>query len=353
MLTSARDVAERWTRQEGERDILSEMAGLTADIICRSLFGHALGAEFAREIVEGFSDYQASIGRLDLVSLLGLPEWTPRWRSPAARRATRRIHAALDRIIARHRASADGGGLSMIDGLMRARDERGAAMSDEGLRNEIAVLFMAGHETTANTMTWVWYLLSQAPDVEARLHAELAEVLGGREPGFADVGALPYARAVIEETMRLYPPVPILPREATRDETYNGVKIPRGSLLFVVPWLLHRHKKLWREPDCFMPERFLPGGDEPVSKYAYVPFSVGPRVCAGLSFGMTEMILCLASLAQRFRLRPRAGYVARPVCRLTLRPEGGMPMIVTPRAPVAGSSAASVPRAPGCPAHHA
>jgi cytochrome P450 len=174
-------------------------------------------------------------------------------------------------------------------------------------------------------------MLSQAPDVEEKLHAELDSVLGGRAPTLADVPKLVYTRAIFDETLRLYPPVPILPREALRQEFYRNMRIPKGSLIFVVPWLLHRHKKLWDKPDHFIPERFLPQNSGAISKFSYIPFSIGPRICAGMSFGLTEAILCLATLAQKFTLRLKPGAIVNPVCRLTLRPEGGMPMTIAAR----------------------
>ena len=211
---------------------------------------------------------------------------------------------------------------------------------------------MAGHETTANSLAWTWFLLSQAPDVETRLHAELDAVLGGRAPTLADLPRLVYTRAVFDEALRLYPPVPILPREALREEFFQDTRIPKGSLVLVVPWLLHRHRKLWDKPDHFIPDRFLPGQPGPVSKFAYVPFSIGPRICAGLSFGQTEAILCLATLAQAFRLRLEPGHEVKPVCRLTLRPEG-LRMRIEPRQAFAPSAADAGPAlAIDCPLGH-
>jgi cytochrome P450 len=328
MVETAAELGERWATTSGEIDALEDMAHLAAEIICRTVFGRQLGREHAREIVEGFSDYQRTIGQIDLISFLGLPDWFPRWQRPSVYRARARIHAVLERIIASYRNRSPADERPVIGQLLDARDDEGRPLSEEALRNEVAVLFMAGHETTANTMAWVWFMLSQCPNVENRLHAELDAVLGSRLPTLADLRRLPYTQAVVEETMRIYPPVPILPREALQDETFNGVHIPKGSLLFVVPWLLHRHRKLWDRPDHFVPERFLPGSREPVSKYAYVPFSIGPRVCAGMSFGLTEAMLSLATLARRFTLRLRPDHQVNPVCRLTLRPEGGLPMTV-------------------------
>ena len=351
MVETVLDARDGWAaRGEGAPvDALAAMAELTAEIICRTIFGRELGRDHAREIVEGFTQYQRVVGQLDILSLLGLPDWLPRLHGPRVRRATRRIHAVLDGIIDDcRRGDVDAQG-SVIGHLLEATDEEtGRPLDREALRNEAAVIFMAGHETTANTLAWVWFLLSQSPDVEARLHAELDAVLAGRVPGLADAARLPYTRAVIDETLRLYPPVPYLAREALADETLRDRPVPKGSLVMVVPWLLHRHKHLWDAPDAFRPERFLEGSPEPVSRYAYVPFSIGPRICAGLSFALAEAILCLATLAQSFRLRLEPGHVVEPVCRLTLRPGDTLPMRLHRRHPArAPEPAATTPAA--CP----
>ena len=355
MIEAATDVRERWSQTNGATiDVLSESATLAADIICRTLFGRRLAHNYATQIVEGFSDYQRAIGQIDIISFLGFPDWVPRWYSGAVHRSVQRIHEILDDVIASMRIKTDKEA-SVIHRLLNVQDkDTGAQLDDEAVRNEVAVLFMAGHETTANTLAWMWYLLSQAPDVEAKLHAELDSVLGDRPPALADIPNLVYARAVLDETLRLYPPVPLLPREAIQDEEFGGYHIPKGSLMFVVPWLLHRHKKLWENPDHFIPERFLPDAATRIHKYAYIPFSVGPRICAGMSFGVTESLLSLATLAQAFKLRLKPGHQVNPVSRLTLRPEGGLPMTVHPRTPIhAGPApAASAPTVAGCPFQH-
>ncbi|ADZ70380.1 cytochrome P450 [Polymorphum gilvum] len=315
----------------GEVDALAEMAHLTAEIICRTIFGRNLGRNYASEIVEGFSDYQRYIDQVDLPAMLGLPEWLPRFRRPAVHRSVKRILGVLDEIIDSYQAMKDSGEVSVIGGLLEARDEDGAPLSREAIRNEAAVIFMAGHETTANTLAWAWFLLSQAPRVRERLHAELDSVLGDAPPSFADVARLPYTKAVIEETLRLYPPVPILAREAMADTTVGGKRIPKGTILMVVPWLLHRNPTLWPDADAFRPERFLEGEGTRPSKYGYVPFSIGPRICAGLQFGLTESILSLAILARAFDLRLKPGADIQPVCRLTLRPGDALPMTLHPR----------------------
>jgi cytochrome P450 len=361
MVESATEFRDRWAQQEGTAiDVLSECAELTAEVLCRALFGRQLGKHYAHQIVEGFSHYQREIDQIDLMAMLGLPDWIPRYRNSGLRKSVKLMHAVLDEIIASCRASAGEGEQSVIARLLDAKDEEtGKPLSHEAIRNEVAVIFMAGHETTANSLAWTWYLLSQVPEVEAKFHAELDAVLGGRPPSFDDVAKLTYTRAIFEEALRLYPPVPLLPREALQDETYRGTKIPKGSLIFVVPWILHRHKHFWDRPDYFIPERFLGESADLISKFQYVPFSIGPRICAGMAFGLTEAILCLATIGQSLRLRLKPGTDVQPVCRLTLRPGDGLPMIVSKR--TGADRSASAPGLPeaaaaaqsGCPFHHA
>jgi cytochrome P450 len=334
MVEAAAELADRWAaRPRGEPlDMLREMGTLTAEVICRAVFGPRLGTEHAGEIAAAFSEYQQLVGRLDVPYLAGLPDWMPRPRSRRLRHAAARIHAVLDHVIAECRKRLAGGESSMIQLLLEARDpETGEALDPAALRNEAAVLFLAGEETTANSMAWTWFLLSQAPEVEARVHAELAQVLGGRLPALEDLPRLVFTRAVYEETLRLYPPIPMLGRQALRDEKIRNRQIPTGSLVVVVPWLLHRHRRLWEQPDHFIPERFLPENAASRQRYTYIPFSLGPRVCAGAAFGFTEAILCIATLAQRARLRLVAGAQIEPICRLTLRPSDALPMLVERR----------------------
>jgi cytochrome P450 len=312
-------------------DVHAEMAHMTAKIISRAVFGNELAPELSEEIVAGFTEYQEIVGQIDPISLLGFPDWFPRFYRPAVRRASKRIHQIIDRIIADTRARRAPDDRSLIGQLLDARDENGNALSNEAVRDEAAVLFMAGYETTANTMAWALFILSQTPQHEATLCGEVRSALMGYPPTLADLPKLKFTRAVIEETLRLYPPVPLLPREALQEENFQGHAIPRGSLIYVVPWLLHRHKKLWDRPDHFDPSRFLPDQVKTISKFAYIPFSVGPRVCAGMTFALTEAILCLATIAQEFSMKLMPGHVVEPICRLTLRPAGGLPMIVSMR----------------------
>ncbi len=334
MVQAATETAERWARlpQTAPVNVLTEMATLTAEIICRTVFGRRLGAEHAAEIVTAFSEYQRLVGQLDLAYFIGLPDWLPRFHSPGIRRAAKRLHRVLDEVIGECREGLASGESSMIRLLLEARDtETGEPLDSAALRNEAAVIFLAGHETTANSLAWTWYLLSQAPEVEERLHAELSQVLGGRPPTLDDVPRLLYARAVFEEAIRLYPPVPLLARQALRDESIRGRAVPEGSLVMAVPWLLHRHRRYWGKPDHFIPERFLPENAQYRVRHAYIPFGTGPRICAGAAFGLTEGILCIATLAQQARLRLAPDAVVAPVCRLTLRPGDDLRMFIEPR----------------------
>lgn len=313
-----------------EVDVLAEMAHLTAEIISRTIFGRQLGKDYASEVVRGFTEYQKHIDQVDLLAIFGLPDWLPRFRSKALRKANARILEVLDEIIDSYHARKDAGEVSVIGGLLEARDDDGNPLSREAVRNEAAVIFMAGHETTANTLAWTWFLLSQSPRVLDKLHAEIDATLGDRAPTFKDIASLPYAKSVIEETLRLYPPVPILAREATQGTSISNKQVRKGSLVLVVPWLMHRNPVLWDLPDTFWPERFLQDSMKP-NKYGYVPFSIGPRICPGLQFGMTESILSLVILARQFDLRLKPGTDVQPVCRLTLRPGETLPMILQPR----------------------
>ncbi|WP_417709520.1 cytochrome P450 [Roseibium aggregatum] len=333
MIETIEEKRADWAAQgEGaEVDALADMAHLTAEIICRTIFGRQLGKDYAAEVVQGFSDYQRHIDQIDILSLFGLPEWLPRFRGRAIKKPVERIMTVLDKIIASYEAQKESGETSVIGGLLEARDENGEPLSRDAIISEAAVIFMAGHETTANTLAWAWFLLSQCDKSRAKLQAELDTVLAGRSPTFQDVPNLPYTKAVIEETLRLYPPVPILAREAMADTSIGGKSVPKGSLVMVVPWLMHRNPVLWSKPDVFDPGRFLNPKSKKPNKYGYVPFSIGPRICAGLQFGMTEAILSLAILAQDFELKLKEGTDVQPVARLTLRPGENLPMTLHPR----------------------
>ena len=327
-LAAERQAAWRALPDGAGLDLLAEMGHLTAEVICATLFGRRLGGAGAATVVEAFRRYQGRVGNIDLASLAGLPDWFPRIRRGLTPEV-RRIHAVVDALVAGALASGEPSLIKAMAGA--ALPGSGRPMDAAACRNEAATLFMAGHETTANMLAWSFYLLSQAPAAEARLAAEARAVLGGRAAGWDDLPRLPYARAVLDEALRLYPPVPMLARQAQAPLEIAGHAVARGTLVVVVPWLLHRHRRLWEAPDAFAPERFLPEAPAP-QRHSYVPFSLGPRVCTGMGFGLAEGVIMLATLAQEFRLRLAPGARVFPVCRLTLRPGESLPMLLTRRA---------------------
>jgi cytochrome P450 len=217
--------------------------------------------------------------------------------------------------------------------LMEARDEEtGQGMAGKQLRDEVVTIFVAGHETTAVLLTWAFCLLSQHPDVEARLHAELAEVLDGRTPGVADAPNLRFTRMVIDETLRLYPPAWITNRQAVAEDEVCGYRIPAGAVVGISPYVMHHLPAYWPDPERFDPQRFAPEAAQERPRFAYMPFGGGPHQCIGNSFALLEATLILAAVAQRYRLRLLAGAVVTPKPQSTLRPAGGMPMLLAAQA---------------------
>ncbi|MFL1461716.1 cytochrome P450 [Roseococcus sp. DSY-14] len=323
-------VAEEWAGDWARRpdgavlDALAEMGRFAAEVISRTLFGAALGRQAAGQVVAAFAEYQAVVGNTDLLSLLNLPDFLPRWHGFRARGAARRIQAVVDGLIGRILA---GEGESSLIAAMA----EGGGMDRRGFRNEAITLFMAGHETTANCLAWCWFLLGEDAEAEAAVAEESQRVLAGRAAGFADIPHLPWARAVVEEALRLYPPVPLLAREVQAPVALGELALEAGTIAVVSPWLVHRHRALWEAPDEFRPQRFLPGAPPP-ARMTFLPFSLGPRVCTGQHFGLYEAIIALSSLAGRFRLRPVPGHRAFPVARLTLRPGESLPMRLERRA---------------------
>lgn len=320
------ELVERWNGLgDGARvNVLHEMAGLTAEIISRSVFGNDLGKASADAVTDSFTSYQSLIDSINIGYFLGFDEGLPVMRTPSLRRSVKRIHSIIDGVVEDHLAGR-GDHNSMVELLIRRQKKNPELKLDViALRNEAATIFMAGHETTAATLTWAWYLLSKARWVEKEIHDEIARVCGDRTPTIDDVPKLDWCRAVIEETLRLYPPVPILARQAKEADRIGDLDVKPASLVLIVPWILHRTESLFEKAHQFRPQRFM-NGNRP-TPYSYIPFAAGPRVCPGLQFGLTEAILCLAILAQRFVVRVPDDHKVQPLCRLTLRPKDGLPV---------------------------
>ena len=310
-------------------DIAQEMMRLTLRIIARTMF--STDADDVGPIVEeAVGRYQVEV-RPGLLDLLNLPDWVPR----PATRPWFHIFDQLDRVIdrlMRRESAAAGDRKDLLARLLEARDaETGRAMEPREVRDQVVTIFMAGHETTAQALSWTWYLLSQHPAEEAKFHAELERVLGGQTPRFEDLAELRYTRMVLEEAMRLYPPAHTMSREALGDDVIEGHGVAKGSVVSIVPWLIHRHRLLWEKPDVFDPERFVPERVSARPRFAYIPFGGGPRICIGASFAMAEALIILAMLGQRYRLRLAPGAAVEPVGLITLRPRHGLPMLLERR----------------------
>jgi cytochrome P450 len=333
MVGAAEAMLERWrpTAERGEPlEVHREMLRLTITVIGRTMLGMRTDGQGAEgQLVEAYAE-ACEVINARLASFLDVPLAIP---TPANRRLKRAV-GVIDRLVyalveERRRA---GPGAELLSRLLEARDEEtGEAMSPRQLRDEIITLFFAGHETSAGALTWTWFLLSQHPTAEAELHAELSRVLGGRAPTAADLPALAYTRMVVEESMRLYPPVWTFPRAAIADDELGGYHVPAGSLVFPAQFLTHRHPAFWEEPESFQPERFAPSRAEQRPNLAYFPFGGGPRTCIGSHFAMMETVLVLATVAQRYRLRLAPGHRVEPTSIITLQPLGGMPMVLERR----------------------
>ncbi len=303
----------------------------TAEVISRIMFGYRLGQD-AWTLYEAFKDYQSSAGRVHVSEMLGLPAWIPRPGMFAGRRAVAKFDSVLHRIIAAARARGEPEREDLIQMLLNYRDERGQPMTLDLVRDEVASIFLAGHETTAITLAWAFYLIDQHRDVEARVHEEIARVIGDRAPGIDDMEKLPFCRAVIDETLRLFPPVHVFSRQALGPDEVCGHHVPKGSFVTVSSWVLHRHQLWWEEPNEFRPERFLPENAAKINRFAYIPFGTGPRVCLGKHLGLLEATMLFTMVAQRYQLRLPPGHKVEPLGRMTLRPRWEMPMIITARA---------------------
>jgi cytochrome P450 len=264
-------------------------------------------------------------------SLISPPHWLPTPMNIRVELAVRRLERILLSIIAERRESGEDRG-DLLSMLLRAQDEEsGRRMSDAQLRDEVMTLFMAGHETTANTLAWTWFLLAGHPEAEARLHAELDQVLSGRPPTVSDLPRLPYTGNVINETLRVYPTVWMVGREAIEPVELGGYLLPVGTTIFMPQWVIHRDGRWFDDPEVFRPERWAGGLMGRIHRYAYFPFGGGPRLCIGNNFALMEATLILATLAQKFRLSLAPDAEVTPLPTMTLRPAHGVKVVLSKR----------------------
>ncbi|HEX3912569.1 MAG TPA: cytochrome P450 [Steroidobacteraceae bacterium] len=312
-------------------DASTAMMQVTLNIISRTMFSND-SDDIVTIMSRSAGRYQAEM-RPNIMDMLGWPKWLaglPRRR--VAERTLGEFDHVIDRLIEERVRDPEAYPKDLLARLVAARDEQtGVGMSAQEVRDHVITIFLAGHETTAMAMTWTWFLLSQHPDVETKLHAELGAVLGGRAPAHEDLSALTYTRMVIEESMRIYPPVHTIARQALDADILVGRHIPKGSTVMIAPWLLHRHVKLWDNPSVFDPERFSPERSAGRVRFSYMPFGGGKRICIGAAFSLAEATILLATLAQRFSLRLAPGHRVEPQGLITLRARYGMKMLLSRR----------------------
>jgi cytochrome P450 len=280
-------------------------------------------------MLERMGRYPEKYSALDVLPL-------PRWlrvidRLRPSRTGVDAYYKLLDRLVAERRHTDYAGCRDFLWRLANTPDRQsGAPLSSAEIRDEVLTLAAAAM-TPLRPLTWIWYLLALHPAVEARLHAELDDVLGGRTPLPQDLPRLVYLRQVLDETMRLYPPLPVMLRSAAAEDIVCGRRVPRRSVVAIMPWVVHHHRKLWPQPDRFDPDRFSRERSAERSRYAYIPFGVGPHVCPGAALAMAEMLGTLAALAQRFRFRLAPGHPIEPTAWTTLRPRHGLMVTIEPR----------------------
>ncbi len=332
MTGAAVAMLERWQGSAGHNEPLNvavEMMRLTQGIVGQALFSVDLSKETdtigqaITTLSELVSDYIYAP-----FPPLGVPTTRNRRMQSALRTLDRFVYSLITQ---RRQQLVDTETDDLLSLLLSARDEEtGQGMNDKQLHDEVITLLVAGHETTANLLTWCWYLLSQHPHVERRLYAELNEVLGGELPALERLPELPYTRMVLEETLRLYPPAWVFSRKAIAEDEIGGYHIPANSMIWLSPYTTHRHPAFWEQPEVFDPERFTPERSAGRPHYAYFPFGGGPRQCIGNNFAMMEAQLILATVAQRYRLHLVPGHPVEPQALVTLRPRYGLQMTVHP-----------------------
>jgi cytochrome P450 len=328
MAENATAMLRRWEINAGQKtafDLVPDFMRLTLNIAAQVLFTTNLEAdtESIRRTLDIGRDY--SVERA--WSIFPPPLSWPTRRNREYRGALANIHGIMDRIIAERRKET--ARISdLLTMLMEARDENGAPMSDKQLRDEVITLLTAGHETTTLALAWTCFLIATRPDVVERMTAEAA-FLNGRTPAYDDLMKLRYSRMVVEESMRLYPPVWTLARTAVNEDEIGGYRIAAGSEILIFPYITQRHPKWWQDPNVFRPERFAPENSAARPRYAYLPFGAGPRTCVGLNFAMTEILVVLTMLLQRFRLRLAIDPAnVRSDPSVTLQPRPGVPVML-------------------------
>ena len=334
MLDVANGLTERLTKREGEVvDIAVEATRVTLEVLERTIFSDGLGRT-PEDIRLAMKGYFETIGCIDPFDMLGVPDFVPRPGRRKLRPMLRVFESAIDTIISTRReriaADPDGAPRDILTFLLNAADpETGEALSEAEIRANILTFIAAGHETTANCISWSLFLLSQSGEWRERVQAEADCEFGGVSDSLAD--RLVETRAVIDEANRLYPPITAISRVAIGRDELAGEPIKPGTMIVIAPYVLHRHRALWKKPDNFDPNRFSGDARETIDRFAYLPFGVGPRICIGASFALQEASIVIGTIMRHFTLELVPGFTPWPVQKVTLRPKSGLPMIVRRR----------------------
>ena len=331
MHRSALAFAERY-HDGATVEIARDMTMLTYDILAETLFSNEIAgdpAEFAHQVDHLFE----TMGRVDPLDLIGAPDWIPRIARFRGRKALAFFRALVrDTMLMRKEKLArdpDGSANDFLTLLLKAEGPDG--LGEAEIEDNIITFIGAGHETTARALAWTLYCLAEAPWERERIETEIDTVVASTPDPYEWLGKMPLTRAAFEEAMRLYPPAASISREAITPERWRDLDIVKGAQIQIMPWTIHRHRKLWKDPDAFMPERFHPQNREAIDRFQYLPFGAGPRICIGAAFAMQEAVIALGVLMARFRFDTVAETDPWPVQKLTTQPQGGIPMRVSAR----------------------
>lgn len=312
------------------------MGHLTADIITRTVFSTSLESDTAKDVFEAFSEFERSVAHVELKRLIVDPPFKTIPQHDHVLDACRRIRHHLGTLVDRHLQQGTNGAACPFDDIasavIDAKDgENGQRFTREELIDQLGVFFLAGHETTASALTWCFFILATRPEIMSRVREEVSRVVGDGPVTFEHTKRLTYIRNVFKETLRLYPPITFIPRVAAEPAEIGKYKVKRGAMIMIAPWVIHRHRDYWEDPDLFDPDRFLPEREKTIRPGTYLPFGFGPRVCVGAGFAGVESALILARLARRFDFSVEDAGKVRPVARLTTRPAEQIICRVTPR----------------------
>jgi cytochrome P450 len=319
-------------------DIQEEMTLVTADIIFRTIFSQSIDSGQAKRIFDAFTHYQALSPKITLPAVYGLKWLVPFWLRRSSDRAANEIRTQLADMIAPRFAArdavADQSPSDILGSLLQAHDpDTGERFSADELLNQVAMLFLAGHETSASALSWALHLLSHSPDIQTRMRQEVQSATQGAPLQASQLKGLDLTWNVFKETLRLFPPVGFFARSVQATDTMRDKTLKKGDSVVIAPWLIHRHRELWAQPDAFKPDRFAQAAGRASARDAYLPFGAGPRVCIGASFALQEAALILSTLVSKYHITPLAQHTPEPVGRLTIRSANGIWIQLTPHTP--------------------